>query len=537
LLRGHAIRTLETGAAMNAVLPRVFAASMFLFALIPCDAEEISIQGGYLDMTGTNGPLVLTGTRGFTFQSRVSAFSGRFEAARCNADPLWCIPGATLNLYAAWSGEDLTGRASLDGVEYPHVNSSRPPYADLRVEFFATLPLPAMTSPHTIVATSFQLFGTFGHPESERLVGEGSLNVYLEADSRFPGSWHLTRVLYEFGSPLPVDWFSHDVGAVDSAGSALFDAGTYFVTGDGRDIWDTQDAFRFAYHRASNAASITARVVAHQGSHRFAKAGVMLRQSLDPGSPHVILDLKPDGDIEFMTRPVPGETIYIAGATAATAQPWLKLVRVGQTVVALQSADGWQWSRIGAVVVPLPVSVLAGLAVTSHTIGVVNAAVFDNVEIVTTPTLTDNLLVAGDFEDYETPALGPPGWVSDDYRQSPAVSDASNPHTGFKHGVCRTRVYLDCGLHQEVVAPNTGVYTLRAYAGANGRGGLVGANVNGMLAASSFVDVGDGTYHPYSMAFSVTEGDRIRVWMYAFAGPGTVVIDDVSLTRSVDAGP
>ena len=42
----------------------------------------------------------------------------------------------------------------------------------------------------------------------------------------------------------------------------------------------------------------------------------MLRSSLTPDSAHVILDVRPNGSIEFMTRSVNGgSTSYISGAT------------------------------------------------------------------------------------------------------------------------------------------------------------------------------------------------------------------------------
>jgi hypothetical protein len=45
------------------------------------------------------------------------------------------------------------------------------------------------------------------------------------------------------------------------------------------------------------------------------------------------------------------------------------------------------------------------------------------------------------------------------------------------HGACWTPEFLDCGLHQEVIAPLAGSYTLRIQAKADRHGGLVGANV------------------------------------------------------------
>ena len=121
--------------------------------------------------------------------------------------------------------------------------------------------------------------------------------------------------------------------------------------------------------------------------------------------------------------------------------------------------------------------------------------------------------------------------MSDPIRETPAFSDSSQPRSGANNGACSTQDYLDCGIYQVVTAPSTGTYTLTFFATADRDGGLVGANVNDALAASSPVEArGFRNYGaPYTMTFDATVGDTIIVWMYSPAIPGYVVIDDVSL--------
>jgi hypothetical protein len=191
------------------------------------------------------------------------------------------------------------------------------------------------------------------------------------------------------------------------------------------------------------------------------------------------------------------------------------------------------WSDVGIVVVPFTSDeILAGLAVTSRQPDALYAALFDQVSV--TGAGGPNLLVNGDFEGYDPPALGPPGWISDHaFRQSPAKSETHQPRSGAKNGACWTPEFLDCGLYQDVVAPATatyGTYTYTVYATADRAGGLVGANVNGMLATSREVTAAPfGDYSRYTMTFTASAGDVISVWMYSPAWPGYVVIDDASL--------
>jgi hypothetical protein len=59
---------------------------------------------------------------------------------------------------------------------------------------------------------------------------------------------------------------------------------TFVLDGAGADIRGTADAFRFAFRRVIDDAQIVARVVNQTSTHPFAKAGVMLRVSVDPAS-------------------------------------------------------------------------------------------------------------------------------------------------------------------------------------------------------------------------------------------------------------
>ena len=143
-----------------------------------------------------------------------------------------------------------------------------------------------------------------------------------------------------------------------------------------------------------------------------------------------------------------------------------------------------------------------------------------------------NLLEQPGFESYRPPALGAPGWVSDAGRQSASFSETHQPHRGSINGACWTPANQDCGMYQVVTAPSSGTYALTVFANSDRAGGLVGANVNGALAASVAVQSrGFGNYgEPYTMRFPASAGSQIVVWMYSPGVPGYVVVDDFALT-------
>jgi len=204
------------------------------------------------------------------------------------------------------------------------------------------------------------------------------------------------------GVPLP--WTSADVGSTGIAGSASVANGTFTVSGAGADVWGNADAFQYVSQPTSGDTQIVARVAAIQNTNTYAKAGVMLRESTSAGAAHVILDVRPDGSIEFMTRSsAGGATSYLAGASQPV-PAWLRLSRTGSTVTASVSANGSTWTTVGSVTTSIPASARIGLVVTSHEVNTLNTSTFDNVAVGTpsnppppTPTATNVVIYANDI--------------------------------------------------------------------------------------------------------------------------------------------
>lgn len=117
-----------------------------------------------------------------------------------------------------------------------------------------------------------------------------------------------------------------------------------------------------------------------QNTDTFAKAGVMLRDNTSSTAAHVILDVRPDGSLEFMTRSTSGaETTFLAGGSASY-PVWLRLTRSGSTVTGEMSADGSTWTTVGTTTLSIAADAWMGMAVTSHVRGVLATATFDNVQ-------------------------------------------------------------------------------------------------------------------------------------------------------------
>jgi regulation of enolase protein 1 (concanavalin A-like superfamily) len=184
--------------------------------------------------------------------------------------------------------------------------------------------------------------------------------------------------------PLPSPWQNRDVGNVSVPGSASYASGQFTVNGSGNDIWDTQDGFQFVYQTLPSDGEIDAQVMAVQNTDTFAKGGLMLRASLAADSPHVILDLRPTGDIEFMTRSTSGGTTSWLSGAFLPAPSWLKLVRAGSVVTGYSSPDGQAWTAVGSTAIGFASPAYIGMAVVSHT-STINTSTFNNVGVTAAP--------------------------------------------------------------------------------------------------------------------------------------------------------
>ncbi len=151
--------------------------------------------------------------------------------------------------------------------------------------------------------------------------------------------------------------------------------GTILMGSTGGDIWDTSDAFRFAYKRLSGNGSITARVDSIYNTSGWAKGGVMIRETLDPGSKHAMVVVTPGNGVALQNRPTMNQASLSVNEAGLTAPYWVRLTRTGDSLKAERSADGVTWVSITAnaaastLTISMAGDVYIGLALVSNNAG------------------------------------------------------------------------------------------------------------------------------------------------------------------------
>jgi hypothetical protein len=233
-------------------------------------------------------------------------------------------------------------------------------------------------------------------------------------------------------SPTQRDWTEEGVGVLSLWFRGIPDflegpAGTYTMSGAGTDIWGTADEFRYAYKQLSGAGTISAQVLSVQNTDGWAKAGVMIRESLDPGSKFAAVYITPGNGCRFQARLLTGVDAVSDSAVTTLANieapHWIKLERdAAGNFNAYNSDNGVTWTPLAwnPQSISMATNVFIGLALTSHNSGVTCVAEFSDVET--------------------TGAVTPPAWTHEAIGATMAANDPARMYVALNGGMA---VYHD----------------------------------------------------------------------------------------------
>jgi hypothetical protein len=182
------------------------------------------------------------------------------------------------------------------------------------------------------------------------------------------------------GGAPPSPWLNGDIGSVGLAGSAAWCSGQFTISGSGADIWNTADAFQFVYAPLTGDGDIRARVVSLQNTDPWAKAGVMIRETLTAGSRNVYMPISYGSGASYQWRPSTNGFSFNSAQSGIVAPYWVRLTRTNNTFTGYISPNGTSWIQVGpSTNITMASSAYAGLAVTAHNSTLLNSSVFDNV--------------------------------------------------------------------------------------------------------------------------------------------------------------
>lgn len=209
---------------------------------------------------------------------------------------------------------------------------------------------------------------------------------------------------------LPQNWANQDIGAVAATGKTCYDAvnDIWYVDGSGADIWGGADEFQYAYTSLSGDGEFIAQVTNITNTNQWAKAGIMMRDDLSPGSPNVMMLKRGGAGLSFQWRNTANaNSSFTGGQSIPTFPVYLRMVRQGNTFTAFHSGNGTNWTQLGASqTVAMGQTIFVGLAVTSHNDGVINNSTFENVELIPSNPLMANAIVTSNFNGADVSCFG-----------------------------------------------------------------------------------------------------------------------------------
>jgi len=165
-------------------------------------------------------------------------------------------------------------------------------------------------------------------------------------------------------------------------------AGSFVVGGGGTDIWNVADQFRFAAKRLAGNGAIVAKVEGVVNTDPWAKAGVMIRENLTPGSKFAAVYATPGNAVRYQARLLT-DSAATSDTAVATAEQialktpvWVKIERTGNSLNGYYSTDGVKWTAMSwnpQTINMAAASVYIGLCVTSHNANALTMGEFSNV--------------------------------------------------------------------------------------------------------------------------------------------------------------
>ncbi len=164
-------------------------------------------------------------------------------------------------------------------------------------------------------------------------------------------------------------------------------SGKIIMGAAGTDIWNTTDEFRFAHKPLSGNGTLVARVESIGNTDPWAKAGVMIRETLDAGSTFAAVYITPGNGCRYQARletdaaAVSDTAVATDEQIAVTAPQWIKIERSGNAFHGYYSADGENWTAMSwnPQTIAMSNNAYIGLAVTSHSSGTLTSAEFSSV--------------------------------------------------------------------------------------------------------------------------------------------------------------
>ena len=167
---------------------------------------------------------------------------------------------------------------------------------------------------------------------------------------------------------MALPYASQDIGGPPIPAVITFVSNNITVTASGSDIGGLSDQFNLNYQPITGNFDIALCLAGLSGADVWTKAGLMARETLDPGSRFAAALATPTmaGSFFEWRDPANSQANLTGYFPPNFPNAWLRLQRSGNTFTGFASYDGLVWNQLGSAVLTFPSQIYVGLAVCSH---------------------------------------------------------------------------------------------------------------------------------------------------------------------------
>jgi len=224
-------------------------------------------------------------------------------------------------------------------------------------------PFSLRRSSYEEIEAFFRWLGTMEYAVNEPLRAA----LTTDTPARIPLEEPPPPMVAPFTDPLPDGWQATTIASRPAGGQRVLDPQSFDIYGGGRDIWNARDEFYFVWQKLAADHTLSATITGFDEVNPYAKAGLMLRSSLDPDAAALLLHVFPSRQIVIGLRKQRGAAMEEIKFPIREFPVRLRLVKTGGSVAAAYAAGSEDWRDAGTFDLDwLNAETYTGMAVLSH---------------------------------------------------------------------------------------------------------------------------------------------------------------------------
>jgi hypothetical protein len=191
---------------------------------------------------------------------------------------------------------------------------------------------------------------------------------------------HVSPPAYTPEHYVSIPWTDNPIGRFYpvSKASYLDKDRTFTLQSAGRGVSGSDDQFHYVHQPVMADASISAGIKKIEGSSPELTAGVMIRETQEPGSKFIMMALNSDHEAVLYYRSETGADAQQLDAKKLRGD-FVKLVRKDNQFTGFVSKNGKSWKTVDRVEIDMGVQTSCGLCLTSSEPGALSTAIFEDV--------------------------------------------------------------------------------------------------------------------------------------------------------------